>query len=309
MRTEIEQSSRPARLQHALRALALCALVFAPVGCASRMAFVTANPAEDGHLEFVLAEPGVTRVVTRRDEDSGLWQQIVLSNAGPRAVRGIELWGSGGLDLLQLDASRSGETGGFTPFALIPGQTLSLFCDRSGVQGDGTLLGNSLWELPRDPAIAKAAFLHSANAAPQPEGTLLLSGSQGRAFAEWQFESPYPLSAARVIWSQFPERPIPKVWISLDGKAWGSIEAVPGQKGVQPVDLSSTVKGHAGFRVRLELSDTPRDRVDLLLSGLMIEAEFQAPAKIREWRPGLNEITLRRKGAAETPLQVWFPAE
>ena len=279
-----------------------CALLAA---CAGPTTFVNINPSAEGQLAFELPAPGVTRVVTRLPEPLAPFRQIVLSNAGPRPVRGIELWGSGGLDLLQLDLTRSGASNAFQPFALLPAQTLSIFADHSAPQAEGRLLGSMLWQNPADVSLAANSLIRKKNAAPQPDGSLVLAGASGDASVEWRFESPYPFSSARLTWSQYPEKPLPRIWISLDGKAWARLDAGSSRIGsARVIDFGSTVAAHTSFLLRLSIDANSPEAADLLLSGLIVETAFEAPATIREWRPGLNEITLKRKSPNDTPLKV-----
>lgn len=288
-------------------------------GCYHPPRRVEAQAGADGMPRVAITAPGLTRVLIARPAAQAPWPGFSLQASGNQPVRQIRFWGLGRNDLVAPSAAAKTEEV-FTPFDLLPRESCALTVDSAGalVKADAakappasTLRGLCLWELPASAEALQAALRRSAGLNWDTTHGLLLGTNGATALLEFAFSSPLPHSRVEMAWDFAPAATEPEIWLSLDGEAWVKQSARRvAQPWNEPLDLTAAVHGQRRFMLRVQI---PGERFaetgPVVLRRLRIEREFQAPGRLREWRPGLNEISLQIAGGSG-PLELrWLGGE
>jgi hypothetical protein len=251
----------------------------------------------------------VTRVLIARPAAQAPWPGFSLLASGNQPVRQIRFWGLGRNDLVAPPATEKA-TEVFAPFDLLPRESCALTVDAAGALAS-TLRGLCLWELPASAEALQGALRRSAGLNWDTTHGLLLGTNGATALLEFAFSAPLPHSRVEMAWDFAPAVAEPEIWLSLDGEAWvkqsGRRVAQPWS---EPLDLTAAVHGQRRFMLRVQI---PGERFaetgPVVLRRLRVEREFQAPGRLREWRPGLNEISLKIAGRSG-PLELrWLGGE
>ncbi len=265
-------------------------------GCArGGVAFVQATADAQG-MSALVDRGGISRVMIERRADAPAWDALLLQNEGVAVVRDLRLWngeGGGFLEAEPGDAPR--------PFQLLPGERLLLAPAAEG----GAAGGSFLWEMPADPRALKASISRERGATLEAGTGLVLSPGNNEAMVEMTLGAPLEHAGARVGWRTDPPDAQVEVWVSKDARTWGKMSHLAAQDTwTQPVALDAAVAGAHEFHLRLTArrDDVPSGAGGKVrIANLRVEREVRGGARMREWRPGLNEGSLELR-ASEQPL-------
>ncbi len=273
--------------------------------------FIHGQSGEDGTAEVLVGSLGLTRVLVRREHGTEPWKRVLLRNDGPTRLRDIKLWGLGGADLFELAQFARDPNRVLQPFTLLPGERL--VCESVGPTADApeSLRGSFLWSLARGDSRIIAGGKPTHRVRLDPDNALRMDLSRGEQWVQWTFDSPMPHEGAQLMWETDPPDVQPSIWISLErGSMAKVLSPREGQPWTQPVDFSAMIAGHHRFDLRLafgarepEDSDQATETM-VALKRIHVERQVSAPGRMREWREGLNELSVALKSKTDPKLAI-----
>jgi hypothetical protein len=278
---------------------AVAALLF--IGCAGRLVYTQAPVSQNAEVAVSLEGRGEHRVLVRRQASSPPWNTLLLRNAGGAPLKGVQLWGLGGMDLIELDAATA-ETR-LQPFALLPGEQLVV--TSTGVAGTSSrlLTGTLAWQWP--PTDAPSGWPGGTrNARRREDGAIELNPRGDQAWVELSLEAPIALKGMRVAWEAEGPADALAPWVSSDGKTWMKI-APPRRVDLQrPMELGDMAAGHRRVALRLACAGSATGGGPLILRRLRLEREIEAPGGLRLWPAGLSEARLAFRAPSDGRLTL-----
>ena len=293
------------------RYLVVPILVALASGCARPAVFIHGQSGGEGAAQALVGSRGLTRVLVRREHGTEPWKRVLLRNDGTTRLRDIKLWGLGGADLFESAQPAREPNRVFRPFMLLPGERLA--CETVGPAADARkgLRGSFLWALAPGDSRIIAGGKPTRRVRLDPNNALRMDLSRGEQWVQWTFDSPMPHEGAQVMWETDPPDAQPSIWISLER---GSVAKAPspraGRPWTQPVDFSSMIAGHHRFDLRLAFgARDPEDSDQALettvtLKRIHVERQVSAPGRVREWREGLNELSVALKSKTDPKLAI-----
>ncbi|MCE5230212.1 hypothetical protein LLG95_11515 [bacterium] len=278
----MDSMDRMDEMMRKILVLLSCAVLVA--GCAGTGArrFVNAQVSAEGDASVTLTQGGMSQVLVQAGPKPSRWDGVLLDNRGTSRIDNVRLWGMGPVDLVQA------ATGSFSPFGLLPRERFFCRAAAAGTMSSSGLSGTFLWQMPVDPQAIDACIdsLHKGKI--EPGRGIVLRPGKGEAWVQLAVNAPFEHDRARLGWQVAPARAV-LVMVSLDGRSWGQIGSAASDAWLRPLDLSATIKGSRRFYVRLL---APPSSGEVVIGKLRLERELSAVGQIREWRAGINEVSI-----------------
>lgn len=287
-----------ARQRHLHPLIAGLAFVLLALACARPAIYIPPESVDGPDRTIRLDAPGNYRVIVQRDPLSAPWEALSFRNPGTKRLTGIQLWGLGGIDLLQLDEKTAEDAArGFT---LLPDEQLVFTAVPADDETPALLTGTFSWQWPivrRETPWPGRVY----GAEVRPDGTIAFTRTN--SWVQIELVSPLPLHDLRVAWGgEYVEGAI-ECLTSLDGRTWARRTPRRSVDPTHPFALGDVVRGEHRVWLRLALSsDVPAMSIAPVINQLRIERIVQMPGTIRLWPAGLSEVRLAWREPRDSSL-------